>query len=40
MMEGALSKLAKPETLMWIIVSPIFVHVFFIQLMALGKDVD
>lgn len=39
-MEGALSKLAKPEPLGWIIASPVFVHVFFRQLMALGKDVD
>jgi hypothetical protein len=38
-MERALSKLAKPEPLRRIIASPVFVHVFFIQLMALGKDV-
>ena len=39
-MERALSELAKPEPLRWIIASQIFVHVFFRQLMALGKDVD
>jgi hypothetical protein len=39
-MEGVLSKLAKPEPLGRLIASPLFVHVFFTQLMALGKDVD